>query len=355
MSEHIVNWEALRAYCQQIFMRLDIPEAEAFVVADCLVDADLCGVESHGVSRMSIYVKRLETKVVSNRLQVAVEREYPAGIALNGCNSMGMLVGRHAMERCIEKAAETGCCFATVNNSNHYGMASTYVSQAAKAGMVGVSATNAPPNIAPTGSYKAYVGTNPLAIAVPSNGEPVLLDMAPSVVAMGKVILAAKLGKLIPEGWALTREGKPTTDPNEGKEGTVVPIGGPKGYGISLFVDILCGILSGAEFGPHLHNMWNDFENPQNVGHIFCAIDISKFTDLARFKDRVGGMIAEIKALPRSEGVAELFVPGEIEQRRRAQRKAEGIALEGVVLDELKALGERCGVDYSSILLIETR
>jgi LDH2 family malate/lactate/ureidoglycolate dehydrogenase len=328
-------------------MSLGVPESEALVVADCLVDADLCGVESHGVSRMTVYSKRLETKVVSPVFRISAERDYPAGLTLNGGNSMGMLVGKYAMEKCVQRARENGSCFIAANNSNHYGMASYYVNMAARAGMIGLSATNAPPNIAPWGSYKAYVGTNPLAIAAPASGEPVLLDMAPSVVAMGKVILAAKLGKSIPEGWALTKEGKPTTDPDQGKQGTVVPIGGPKGYGLSLFMDILCGILSGAQFGPYLGNMWNDFVNPQNVGHFFCAIDISKFTDLDVFKKRIGQMICDIKALPKNEGVSEIFLPGEIEQRRRAERKANGIPVEDVVYEELRALGQKYGVEFS--------
>jgi LDH2 family malate/lactate/ureidoglycolate dehydrogenase len=346
MATRTINWETLRAYCQKIIMSLGVPEGEAFTVAECLVDADLCGVESHGVSRMTIYTKRLETKVVSSVFKVAVEQDYPAGLTLNGCNSMGMLVGKYAMEKCVERARINGSCFIACNNSNHFGMASSYVNMAARAGMIGLCATNAPPNIAPWGSYKAYVGTNPLAISAPTNGEPVLLDMAPSVVAMGKVILAAKLGKSIPEGWALTKEGKPTTDPNLGKQGTVVPIGGPKGYGLSLFVDILCGILSGAQFGPYLGNMWNDFTNPQNVGHFFCAIDISKFTDFDVFKTRLGQMIDEIKALPRDEGVSELFMPGEIEQRRRAERKAKGIPMDAVVYEELRGLGQKYGVEF---------
>jgi len=343
----MIQWEQLRAYCQKIIMTFGVPEDQALVVSDCLVDADLAGVESHGVSRMTIYTKRLETKVVSSVFKVEAEKDFPAGLTINGCNSMGMLVGKYSMEKCIERARTNGSCFIAVNNSNHFGMASYYVNIAARAGMIGLSGTNAPPNIAPWGSYKAYVGTNPIAISAPTNAEPVILDMAPSVVAMGKVILAAKLGQSIPEGWALTKEGKPTTDANLGKQGTVVPIGGPKGYGLSFFIDVLSGILSGAQFGPHLGNMWNDFVNPQNIGHFFCAIDISKFTDLENFKKRLGQMITEIKALPRNEGVAELFLPGEIESRRRAERKANGIPMEDVVYEELRELGKTYKVEFT--------
>ena len=346
MKTHNVNWETLRTQCQQLLISLGVDEQEAWTIADNLVDADLCGVESHGVSRMSIYMKRIKSGVVAKDATSNIIEEHPSSILWDGCNSMGMVTGTRAMERCIEKARETGCCFVAVNHSNHYGMASYYVKLGAEAGMVTFSGTNAPPNIAPWGSPQAYMGTNPLAIAVPTHGEPMLLDMAPSVVAMGKVILAAKLGKSIPEGWAQTKEGKPTTDPNEGMKGTVLPIGGPKGYGLSLFMDVLCGVLADAEFGPHLNNMWNDFENPQNVGHIFCCIDISKFVNLERFKDRMQQMISEIKALPKNPGVEEIFVPGEIEQRRRVERKQNGIDLSDVVYTELKGLCEEYKVPF---------
>ncbi len=344
MDSHTTDWKTLRTYCRDLIMSLGTAEEDAFIVADSLVDADLCGVESHGVSRMSIYLKRLKTGVVSRDFKFTVLQEHSGSAALDACNSMGMVVGVRAMQMAVRKARESGACFITVNNSNHYGMAGYFAKLATDADMVGITATNAPPNIAPWGSPKSYVGTNPIAFGVPTSGEPIILDMAPSVVAMGKVILAAKLGKPIPEGWALTKEGKPTTDAAEGAKGTVVPIGGPKGYGLSMFMDILCGILSGAQFGPHLHNMWNDFTNPQNVGHFFLALDISKFTDVDLFKKRLGQMVTEIKDLPRSEGVAEIFVPGEIEQRLRAERKAKGIELSGVVYEELKALGAEYGV-----------
>ena len=345
MENHTSDWIALRSYCEKLIMSLGVAKEDAFIVADSLVDADLCGVESHGVSRMSIYLKRLKTGVVNKDFKLKVKQEHGASVAYDACNSMGMVVGVHAMKRCIEKAKENGACFITASNSNHYGMASYFVKLATDANMVGITSTNAPPNIAPTGSSQSYVGTNPIAFGVPTIGEPVILDMAPSVVAMGKVILAAKLGKEIPLGWALTKEGKPTTNAAEGAKGTVVPIGGPKGYGLSMFMDILCGLLSGAQFGPHLNNMWNDFTNPQNVGHFFCAVDISKFTDVGEFKKRLGQMISEIKTLPKNEGVEEIFVPGEIEQRRRKERRAKGIDLSQVVYEELKALGVEYGVE----------
>lgn len=344
MGEHIVACDTLRSYCAKLMMTQNVPEEEALLIADHLVEAEMCGVSSHGVSRTSIYLKRLASGVVNSRWDHKVEQEYAASVQWNACNSMGMVTGVRAMERCIEKAAESGGCFIAVSHSNHFGMAGYYAKMAARRGMIGICATNAPPNIAPWGSYKAYVGTNPLAISAPRRGEPLLLDMAPSVVAMGKVILAAKLGKDIPEGWAITADGRPTTDPNLGMKGTVLPIGGPKGYGLSLCMDILCGLLSGAEFGPYLGNMWNDFINPQNVGHIFCAIDISKFTDLEHFRDRMEKMAGDIKALPKNPGVEAIYLPGEIEVNRRAAAAEQGVVLSQVVYQELVELGETYGV-----------
>jgi LDH2 family malate/lactate/ureidoglycolate dehydrogenase len=324
-----------------------MPEDEALITADSLVEADLCGVESHGVSRMTIYLKRLEEKVVNSLCRIEIEREYPGSMVINACNSMGMVAGKRIMQICIDKAKQNGSCFVTVSHSNHFGMAYYYVKMAAEQNMIGITATNAPPNIAPWGSYRAYMGTNPVAISVPTGTEPIILDMAPSVVAMGKVILAAKLGKPIPDGWALTAEGQPTTDPKEGMKGTVLPIGGPKGYGIALFVDILCGILSGAQFGPYLGNMWNDFANPQNVGHLFSCIDISKFLPPGEFKKRVDQMKQEIKALPRNPGITEIFMPGEIEWRRAAERREKGIPLPETVDQELKHLGGKYQVAFN--------
>lgn len=344
MMQYQIDWRKLRAYCEKLLQTQGMTENDAFTVADSLVDADLCGVGSHGVSRMAIYMERLATKVVSSGSNVKVEREYPGSYAVNACNTMGMVAGKLTMELCIKKAKENGCCFAAVNHSNHFGMASYYVRMAAEADMIGFAGTNAPPNIAPWGSSRAYCGTNPLAISAPTKGDPIILDMAPSVVAMGKVILAAKLGKSIPEGWAITKDGKPTTDPKEGVLGSVLPIGGAKGYGLALFMDILCGILSGAQFGPHINNMFHDFEHPQDVGHVFCAVDISKFTEVSTFKARMAQMIGEIKKLPSNEGISELFVPGEIEQRNKKRQKESGVELHETVYSELTGLGEKYGV-----------
>jgi len=214
--------------------------------------------------------------------------------------------------------------------------------------MIGISATNAPSTMAPWGGIKPYMGTNPFSVAIPAGNElPIIMDMATSVVAQGKIIMAGKKGEKIPEGWAIDKDGIVTTDPKEALAGSVLPFGGPKGYAVALLIDVLCGVMSGAMFGPHLNNMWNDFTNPQNVGHIFSVLDISKYTDVGEFKKRTDQMIREIKESPKAKNVNEIFLPGEIELRKAAQRRKEGIPMPEVVFEDLRKLGEKWNVPFT--------
>lgn len=347
-SINIIQWEPLRNLCQKLYEAQGMPPDEAFLVADSLVDADLNGVESHGVSRMSIYMKRIEENVVANKCSIKIENEFPGGFALNACNSMGIVAGVKIMEMGIKKAKESGFAFITVSHSNHFGIAAYFTRQALKENMIAFAASNAPSTMAPWGGIKAYLGTNPFSVAIPADKElPIIMDMATSVVAQGKIIMAAKTNNTIPEGWAINKEGAATTDPKEALEGTVLPFGGPKGYSIALLIDILSGILSGAMFGPHLNNMWNDFKNPQNVGHCFGVLDISKYIDVNIFKSRIDQMIREVKEAPKAKGIEEIFLPGEIEYRKSIQRRKEGIPVPNVIYEELRALAEKWDIPFS--------
>ena len=346
MNEHKVEWKALLQQCRDIFIAMGIPEDDAFTLADCMVYADLSGVASHGVSRMTIYTKRLETKVVSGKFEIKLEKDFPSILKYNGCNSSGALVGKYVMQQCIERAKKNCSCFATVSHSNHFGVAAYYADMAVREGMLGIASTNAPPNIAPWGSPQKYFGTNPVAIGIPGPAGPIILDMAPSVVAMGKISLAEREGKDIPEGWALDADGNPTTSPAKALKGSLVPIGGPKGYGITLFADVLCGILGGAESGPYLGHMYNDFTNPSNIGHFFHVIDIAQFTDKAEFDKKVERMINDVKSVRKNPGVKEVFLPGEIERRLREERRASGIPLSDVVFRELEEVCKKYKVEF---------
>ena len=333
----------LKDYCERLMTARGVDADCAATVADMLLDAELTGVSTHGVSRLAIYLERVEKGLVSRHNEVKVLRESPSAVAIDAGNSLGAVGARFAMETCIRKARDTGCCFATVKNSNHFGAAAYYTRMAARAGMIGFCCTNLTAKIAPHGATEPFMGTDPISVAVPSRGEPIVLDMTPSVVALGKLILAQKLGKEIPLGWALDRDGRPTTDPAAGRAGSLIPIGGPKGSGLALMVEVLAGVLSGAGTATHLHDLY-EFDAPQGVGHFLGAIDVSCFLDGEAFRAGVSDMAAEIKGLQRSEGVAEVLLPGERASRSAASKAKTGIDVPEAVCAELNALGKPYGM-----------
>ncbi len=333
----------LRDYCKDVMVAKGIDEDCAAAVAEMLVDAELTGVATHGVTRLAIYMERVEKGLVAKGNECTIMRESPSALAIDAGNSLGAVGASFAMEQCIKKAKETGCCFATVKNSNHFGAAAFYTKKAAAAGMIGFCCTNLTAKIAPYGSSEPFMGTDPVCVAVPSEGYPVVLDMTPSVVALGKLILAQKLGKQIPLGWALDKTGKPTTDPAEGRKGSLLPIGGPKGSGIALIVELLSGVLSGAGTATHLHDLYA-FDAPQGVGHFMGAIDVAAFMDVDEFRKAVSAVTAEAKSLQKAEGVNEILMPGERGCREAEARMAEGIDVPDEVCAELSAMGAPYGL-----------
>lgn len=335
--------DVLRRYCREVLTSSGVEKSCAETVADVLVDADLSGVSSHGVSRMAIYMERMEKGLVERENRIRVIRESPSAVVVDAGNSLGAPAARFAMERCVEKAKESGCCFAAVRNSNHFGAAGYYARIAARAGQIGFCCTNLRGKIAPFGSSEPFMGTNPIALAAPSHGEAFVLDMTPSVVALGKLILAQKLGQSIPLGWALDADGKPTDDPAAGRAGSLVPIGGAKGSGLAMAVDILSGILTGAGYGPHLHDLYA-FDAPQGVGHFVGVIDIAHFIDLETFQTAMDTFFAEIKGLKKADGVEEILFPGERSARCARRNREAGIDVPDPVYRELCALGKPYGL-----------
>ena len=235
---------ALRGYCVSVLTASGVERSCAEAVADALIDAELTGVSTHGVSRLAVYMQRMDAGVMSRENNIRIVRESTSTLVVDAGNSLGAAAAKFAMERCIAKAKETGCCFASVHSSNHFGTAAYYTRLAAAQDMIGFACTNLKGKIAPFGSAEPYMGTNPISVAAPSDDLPIVLDMAPSVVALGKLILAQKLEKSIPEGWALDKDGRPTTDPAAGRAGSLVPIGGAKGSGLAIMVDVLCIALA---------------------------------------------------------------------------------------------------------------
>jgi len=245
----------------------------------------------------------------------------------------------------MDMAATQGVAAITVRNSNHAGVAGLYAEQATTAGMIGLYMTNGAPSIAPTGGREPMLGSNPMAIGIPTGGAcPIVLDSASAVVARANLLLAKTTGRTIPLGWALDSQGRPTQDPDAGLQGSMLPFGGHKGYGIALMVDVLSGVLSGARHGPWLPPMYGDFKNPQGIGHFLLAVNVEAFLPLEQFRERIDQFVARLKSSEKSEGVDEIFVPGEIEFRRRESALREGVALPPEVVAELNALGHQLDV-----------
>ncbi|WP_422484962.1 Ldh family oxidoreductase [Gudongella sp. DL1XJH-153] len=344
----LIDNQVLKLYCKKLFINAGVPEDDAEIASDNLVDANLHGVDSHGVSRMGIYLKRIREGVDKPVCNLDIENELPATASINANASIGSPVGYRAMKMAIEKARETGIAFVTVKGSNHIGTAAYYSRLAIENDMIGFSATNGAARMAPWGGKEALLGTNPFAVGIPAGKErPIVADMATSLVARGKIILAAKNDQEIPLGWAIDKNGKPTTNAQEGLDGTVLPFGGPKGYGIALLIDILCGILSGSSFGKHINDMYADFENPTNIGNVFGVINIEKFVPIEYFKSNIDQLIQEVKSSPKADGISEIYLPGEIEALKKEDRLENGIPVTRAVLEELREEGEKLGVEYT--------
>src|SRR5918999_1653721 len=350
-GDGVFDADSLRAFCEEIFRSCGMAGEDAHIVADSLVQANLRGVDSHGVTRVGIYVKRLKMVLVNPHPSVEVVRESAATLLVDGDNGMGQVVGVRALDLGLDKARESGAVSVGVRRSNHYGAGAYYVQRAVDRNTIAFAYSNAPPTMAPWGGVNPYVGTNPYAYGVPAGEhQPIILDMATSIVARGKIILAAERDEPIPEGWAVDIEGNPTTDAREALEGSVLPFGGPKGYAISLMIDIMAGALTGAGFGPRVNSLYDNFDEPQNVGAFFQLVDIGRFADPVTFKARIDQMIEEIKSTRKAVGTEEIFLPGEIEFRNEQQRRASGIPLGAETAAELREVGRSCGVDMTDLV-----
>jgi LDH2 family malate/lactate/ureidoglycolate dehydrogenase len=343
----VVPADRLRQFGAALFEKTGMTAEEALVNADNLVDADLKGIDSHGTSRLPLYLKRIRLGVVRANCHFKVLSDRLSAATLDACNSMGAYVSCQAMDMALDKAAQTGVAMVTVGNSNHNGTAGYYAEQALRRGMIGIAGTNSKARMAPWGGRDSYLGTNPIAVAIPTDQAlPILADLATSVVARGKLVVAAKKKQPIPPGWALNKEGEPTTDPAAGVLGSVMPAAGAKGSAIALVIDVLSGVLSGSLFGPYVRDLYTDFEQPACVSHVFGAVNIEAFTSAARFRREMDRIITEIKSSTPAKGVAEIFLPGEIELRRREKWLQQGIPMAAAIVDELKREGEQWGVRF---------
>jgi len=335
----------LKAFCTAVLMRLGVPSDEAALVSEVLVEADLRGVESHGVIRLPSYVERLSAGGTNSKPNIQAVRETRTTAVLDGGNGLGHLVGVRAMELAMAKATEGDCAFVAVRNSNHYGTAAYYAEMAARRDMIGLSFTISGMLLMPPwGGVEAMLGNNPLAIAFPTDREfPIVLDMA-CTVARGKILIAAKKGAKIPPDWATGPDGLPTTDPAEALKGFLLPVGGPKGYALALVVGLLCTMLSDASFGTEIGQLHKQTDIPQNVGHLFGVLPISAFEDIGHYKQRIGKAIQDLQSVKKAPGVEQIYLPGEREYLLLQERRRQGIPISRGVFQDLQEIGGRYGI-----------
>jgi LDH2 family malate/lactate/ureidoglycolate dehydrogenase len=334
----------LAAFVAKLFVASGLSTPAAEKVANGLVDADLDGLASHGVMLADMYIERLQGGSVSKQTAAVVVSERQGAVVLDAGNALGQLTGDQAMSFAIERAKQFAAGIVAVRHGFHFGAAGRYARQAAEAGCVGVAMCNTRPLMPAPGGAERVVGNNPLAIAVPADGEiPIVLDMATSEAAMGKIRMAEKSGEPIPPTWAVTAQGLPTTSPTEAIAGMLLPSGGPKGFGLSFVIDLLCGLLSQGASGAQVRPLYGDFSVPYDCSHLFIAIDVAHFCDLDWFRAQAANAAERIRSGKRAPGITQLFTPGEPEWQRRNGSGGQ-VLVDHAVVAMLQRYAERLGV-----------
>ncbi len=359
-STRRIREEQLTDFCIRVFRKLDVSEEDARVTAEILVTADLQGIVSHGVAHLPRYADGLRRGLILARPRITVVAETPTTATLDAGAGLGPPVSARAMQKAIDKALASGIGFVAVRNSNHYGIAGYYARMALAHDCIGMSMTNGSSRVAPTFGRRAALGTNPIAVAAPAGNElPFVLDMATSAVAQGKVEIADQLDKPIPPGWAIDKQGLPATDAHttladlKGRAGAaLLPLGGEgelmgghKGFGLALWVDIFAGLLSGAAFATGTYPTSPEGKPlPANLGHIFGAWRIDCFRPVDEFKADLDELERLLKDAPKAQGQERIYIHGEKEHEAMEVNRREGVPVNAQVLSELGTLGRELDV-----------
>jgi L-2-hydroxycarboxylate dehydrogenase (NAD+) len=345
--QHLIPHTALHAFITRSFVACGFPEEDADTAAGLMVKADLMGQDGHGVFRLPMYIKRLRAGGLNPTPEFRCLEDRTATALIDGDNGLGHLVMHHATQLAIEKAKTTGVAWVGARHSNHAGPASLYAMMPLEHDMIGLYvAVGSANHLPPWGGTEMLLSTNPIAVAVPSaKNPPIVLDMATTVAAYGKVKTAAQRGETMPEGWMIDRQGKPLTDPTRASEGFLLPIGGPKGYGLSLIFGILAGVLNGAAFGRDVVDFNADAETTTNTGHFILALDIKAFANPDVFRADIDRVWAEVKSSPRLPGFDDIRLPGERLDRVTQERTANGIPLAGALRAQLDDMAASLGID----------
>ncbi|MFD7075500.1 Ldh family oxidoreductase [Nocardioides sp. NPDC059952] len=340
---HTVRAVDLVAFGQQVLEAHGVPVADAHLVSDSLVQAELWGHSSHGMLRLPWYVERLRGGAMSAVTDPTVLNDTGSLLLLDGRDGIGQVLTDRAVTESVRRARSHGISGVAVRNSNHFGMAAYYTRKAATEGCVSLLFTNASPAMAPWGGREKTVGTNPWSIAVPAGSYGVaVIDLANTAVARGKLYLAAERGEQIPNGWAADANGVPTTDPAVGIEGLILPMAGPKGYVIAFMMDALAGVLTGSAFGTDVVGPYEP-EGRSGCGHLVLTLDVASLTDLEEFTGRMETLIEQTKAAEKADGSAEIFFPGELEDRAAESRATSGIPLPPNTWTSLTELASQTG------------
>ena len=339
MSDTVnINAEELSGLTRRAFERAGFCQSDAEAAAEILVTTDLMGISTHGVHRLEQYIKRVRAGMINSAPKIVADDRAPALAILDGDDGQGQVVAARALELAMTKARANGIAFVTVKNSNHFGATAPYGFAASVAAMVLMCGTSASPAMAPFGGRDLKMGNNPFGFAAPRRSDaPFILDMAMSIAARGKMRKLRDLGEAMPIGWALDVNGNPTTDPVAGLNGFIQFIGGHKGYGLSLMVEMLGGLLSGGRFLDDVGDMWAENE-PQGVSHFFIVIDPIRLMGAGDYYDRMESFVNKVKASAPFYENGEVLIPGELEYRAIQERRKDGIPLTIELLDTVKRL-----------------
>jgi LDH2 family malate/lactate/ureidoglycolate dehydrogenase len=355
MEEKRIHWEKLLDFSKRALMRLEVAERDAFMVADNLVSSNLRGIDSHGVARLARYVDGIKTGYIIRDARPKIVKESSVLANVDGGNGLGQVMGTFGMELAIKKAQKEGLGMVTVFNSNHYGYAGYYPLMAVKLDLIGISMTNSAPLAVPTFGKDALIGTNPIAVTAPTRKNlPWVMDFATTTVPRGKLEVYNRLGKSLPEGWATDENGHVTQDParvlkNLGAflGGGLLPLGGAgeeygghKGYGLNVWVDVFCGILSGSNYGPHLRSKKDGKVVHPRIGHFFMAFDPDYFVGKEEFKDRMDKFIDELKGSTKAQGENRIYIHGEKEFEMQDKREKEGCPLDAKTVESLTKISQ---------------
>jgi len=329
----------LRACCASALSLVGVPEEHIQMTLQVLITAELQGLGTHGTRRLIPYILRMRDGLINPQPSLRIEKKTPAASLVEGDNGLGPVVAMAGLNEALELSGNTGVAFVGCRNSNHFGPAAPYALEACRREMIVLLGTNGFPTMPAWGGRESMLGINPIAIGVPRrDAPPFILDMSMSMSSRGRIRKAAENGQEIPSGWALNPEGRPTTDPVEALKGFVCPIGGHKGYGLALAVDLIAGVLTGSAFGTDVLSLFQQWEKPQRIGHFFICIDPSRLMDLDRFYERVDSLLDAVKSSAPLDPLKPVLIPGEPEAESYGRLTETGIPLKRDIWEALQDL-----------------